>query len=193
MELIDDKNYGPMVRYSDAHLFLLLDILQSRGRMSRKELTEETGLGEGSIRGMLKVLKDWKWIEIKQTGVFITEFGRNSYEKFGLRYVDITNRDYAEGKYQQGIIVGGMAHKVTNGMAQRDLAIRNGASGAVIFVMRDGMILFPENWDVDKNDPKFAERIRATGMKDEDVLILVDSDDVDKLMVISAAVGLAMK
>ncbi len=107
MELIDDKNYGPMVRYSDAHLFLLLDILQSRGRISRKRLTEETGLGEGSIRGMLKVLKDWKWIEIRQTGVFITEFGRDSYEKFNMRYVDITNRNYAEGRYQQGIIVEG--------------------------------------------------------------------------------------
>ena len=60
MELINENNYGPMARYTDAHIFLVLDIIQRRGRISRKGLVEETGLGEGSIRGMLKVLREWK-------------------------------------------------------------------------------------------------------------------------------------
>ena len=193
MELINGNNYGPMTRYSDAHIFLVMDALERNKRMSRKGLVDETGLGEGSIRGMLKVLKDWKWVEIKQTGVFITEFGRQSFEKFKMRYTDVLNVNYAEGKYQQGIIIEGVAYKVTNGMEQRDLAVRNGATGAATFVIRDDRVIFPKNWDVDKNDPRFAEEIRAAGMKNEDVLILVDSNDANRLRVMAAAVGLAMR
>lgn len=193
MELMYDNSCGPVARYSDAHLFLVLDILQRRGHIGRKGLMEDTGLGEGSTRGMLKVRKDWKWVEIKQTGVFITEFGRQSFEKFKMRYTDVLNVNYAEGRYQQGIIIEGVAYKVTNGMEQRDLAVRNGATGAATFVMRDDRVIFPKNWDVDKNDPRFAEEIRAAGMKNEDVLILVDSNNANRLRVMAAAVGLAMR
>ena len=54
MELMYDNNCGPVARYSDAHLFLVLDILQRRGHIGRKGLMEDTGLGEGSTKGMLK-------------------------------------------------------------------------------------------------------------------------------------------
>ena len=184
MELINENSYGPMARYTDAHIFLALDIIQRKGRISRKGLVEETGLGEGSIRGMMKVLKEWKWVEIKQSGIHITAFGRESFDSFRLRYVDIYNEKYAVSRYQQGIIVEGVADKVTNGMAQRDLAIMNGANGAAIFV---------ESWDIDEKDPEFAKKIRATGMKDGDVLVIVDSEDPDEAKVVAAAVGLAMR
>lgn len=193
MELINENSYGPMARYTDAHIFLALDIIQRKGRISRKGLVEETGLGEGSIRGMMKVLKEWKWVEIKQSGIHITAFGRESFDSFRLRYVDIYNEKYAVSRYQQGIIVEGVADKVTNGMAQRDLAIMNGANGAAIFVMRGGRIIFPESWDIDEKDPEFAKKIRATGMKDGDVLVIVDSEDPDEAKVVAAAVGLAMR
>lgn len=193
MELINGNNYGPMTRYSDTHIFLVMDALERNKRMSRKGLVDETGLGEGSIRGMLKVLKDWKWIEVKQTGVCITEFGRKSFHGFGMRYVDIFNDKYAVGKYQQGIMVEGVADKVTNGMAQRDIAIRNGAEGAVIFVMRDGRIIFPKDWDIDEKDPRFAKKIRDTGMKEGDALVIVDSNDADVARAVAAAVGLVMR
>jgi len=193
MELINENNYGPMARYTDAHIFLVLDIIQRRGRISRKGLVEETGLGEGSIRGMLKVLKEWKWVEVKQNGIHITAFGKRSFDSFRLRYVDIYNEKYAVSRYQQGIIVEGVADSITNGMAQRDLAIKNGADGAAIFVMRGGRIIFPESWDIDERDPEFAKKIRATGIKDGDALVIVDTKDPDEAMAVAAAVGLAMR
>lgn len=193
MELINENSYGPMARYTDAHIFLVLDIIQRRGRISRKGLVEETGLGEGSIRGMLKVLKEWKWVDVKQSGIYITDFGKQSFDSFRLRYVDIYNEKYAVSRYQQGIIVEGVADKITNGMAQRDLAIKNGADGAAIFVMRDDRIIFPESWVIDDKDPAFAKKIRATGMRDGDALVIVDSTDPDKARVVAAAVGLALR
>lgn len=193
MKILNTANFGPSARYTDAHLFVIMDILDRNHRCSRKKLVEETDLGEGSIRGMLKVLKDWKWIEVIQSGVSLTETGKSNFKDFGIFFVDITNDVYGTGGYQQAILIKGAANDVTNGMAQRDLAIRNGADGASIFIIRNGKLLFPESWDVDINDPEFADRIRSTGMEEGDALMIVDSESEWHARLIAAAVGLAMR
>jgi len=193
LELIRGNVYGPVTRYSDSHIFVALDLMNGEGRVSRKALAERTGLGAGSVKGMLNVLKDWKWIEINQSGVALTEFGRRNFLGFGIRFVDIRDDTYAVGLYQQGAVVEGVASAVTNGMAQRDDAVRNGAIGASVFVMRDGRVVLPEIWDMDEKDPGFAGRVRAAGMKDGDALVLVGADSPEAARVAAAAVGLGMR
>ncbi len=193
MELIVDSRSGPASRYSDAYLFMVLDSLHRNGCMSRKALVDDIGLGEGSVRSMLNVLKSWRWIEVNRAGSTLTEFGKASFEGFGIRYVDFCDRKYVLGGCQQAVIVAGAASKVTNGMAQRDLAVMNGAIGASVFVMRDGKILFPTIWDMDEGDPEAAGRIRATGLKEGDALVVVGSDDPLRSKAAAAAVGLAMR
>jgi hypothetical protein len=192
MELIGG-DYGPMARYSDAHIFVALDLLQNCGRMSRKSLMKEMEIGEGSVRGMLKVLREWKFVEVSQTGITITDFGRENLGKFGIRLVDFSDERYAVSSCQQGVIVEGIAQKVTSGMAQRDIAIRCGADGASIFVMRDNRIIFPMSWSVDDNDPELAGRIRATGIREGEALVLVDAKWPSTARIVAAAAGLAMR
>jgi len=59
--------------------------------------------------------------------------------------------------------------------------------------MRGDRIILPESWVIDDEDPAFAEKIRATGMKDGDALVIVDSKDQSVAKVVAAAVGLAMR
>ena len=193
MELIREGIYGPVARYTDAHIFVVLDTINERKRVSRKTLAAVTGVGEGSIKGMLKVLKDWKWIEVSHGGVVLTEFGRKNYLDFGIRFVDLCNESYAVGTYQQGVIVSGAADKVTNGMAQRDDAVRNGAEGASVFIMREGKLILPVIWNMDEKDPEFARKVRETGMEDRDVLLLIGADSPETAKVVAAAVGLGMR
>ena len=182
-----------MARFTDAHIFAILDLINTRKAVSRVTMVEETGLGEGSVRSMLKVLTEWEWVTITRRGVQLTEFGRSSFLGFGLEYVQIYNRKYAVGVYQQGIIVRGGAKDVTNGMKQRDMAVRSGAEGASIFIVKEGKMIFPANWDLDEQDPKFASELRATGMAEGDALILVGADTELTAKVAAAAVGLAMR
>ena len=193
MELIREGIYGPVARYTDAHIFVVLDTINERKRVSRKTLAAVTGVGEGSIKGMLKVLKDWKWIEVSHGGVVLTEFGRKNYLDFGIRFVDLCNESYAVGTYQQGVIVSGAADKVTNGMAQRDDAVRNGAEGASVFIMREGKLILPVIWNMDERDPEFARKVREAGMEDGDVLLLIGADSPETAKVVAAAVGLGMR
>ena len=167
--------------------------MNRKGSASRATLVEETGLGEGSVRSLLKVLSEWEWIDIRTKGMVLTDFGKTSYLGSGLEFVEINNHKYAVGSSQQGIIVRGGAKNVTNGMKQRDLAVRNGAEGASIFVMRDGKMIFPEFWNIDEQDPKFAAELRATGMAEGDALVLVGADSEQEAKVAAAAVGLAMR
>ena len=184
---------GPVSRYSDAYIFLVLEILSRHGRMSRKALVESIGLGEGSVRSMLKVLKSWRWIDVNREGSCLTEFGRASFEGFGIKLTEFCDGKYVLGRCQQAVIVAGAADTVTNGMAQRDMAVMNGASGASVFVMRNGRVLFPTIWDLDEKDPEAAARIRAAGLGEGDALVVVGSDDALRSRVAAAAVGLAMR
>lgn len=193
MELIRKGIYGLEARYTDAHIFVVLDTINERKRVSRKTLAAETGLGEGSIKGMLKVLRDWKWIEVNYDGVTLTDFGRENYLDFGIKFVDIRNGSYAVGLYQQGAIVRGVADAVTNGMAQRDDAVRNGAEGASVFIMREGKLILPVIWNMDEKDPEFARKVREAGMEDGDVLLLIGADSPETAKVVAAAVGLGMR
>ena len=193
MKLINMANFGPVARYTDAHLFVAMDILSRNGCCSRRVLAEEMDLGEGSIRSMLKVMKEWGWIDVRRPGVSMSATGRANFEDFGIRFVDIGSPAYGAKGHQQAILVKGAADTVTSGMAQRDMAVSNGAYGASVFVMRGGRIFFPDSWDVDDNDPDFAATIRSAGMEDGDVLVIVYSDSRNRARVIAASVGLAMR
>lgn len=191
--MIKASDSGPVSRYSDAYIFLVLENLSRNGRMSRRALVESIGLGEGSVRSMLKVLKSWRWIDINREGSCLTEFGRASFEGFGIRMAEFSDGKYVLGNCQQAIIVEGGADVVTNGMAQRDTAVMNGAAGASVFVMRNGRVLFPTIWDLDEKDPEVAARIRAAGLEEGDALVAVGSDNIFISRVAAAAVGLAMR
>lgn len=150
-------------------------------------------MGEGTIKTMLKVLKEWEWVTITRKGVELTDFGRCSFLGFGLEFTQISNSKYAVGVHQQGIIVRGGAKDVTNGMKQRDMAVRNDAEGASVFIMSEGKMIFPANWNLDEQDPVFASELRATGMSEGDALVLVGADTEPVAKAAAAAVGLAMR
>ena len=156
-------------------------------------MVEETGLGEGTIKTMLKVLKEWEWVTITRKGVELTDFGRSSFLGFGLEFTQIYNSKLVGGGHQGGIIVRGGAKRWTNGMKQRDLAVKNDAEGASVFIMSEGKMIFPANWNLDEQDPVFASELRATGMSEGDALVLVGADTEHVAKAAAAAVGLAMR
>ena len=193
MKILNSRLIGPTAKYSDAYLFVMLYTLDRDGRSSRKGLMEATGLGEGSVRSMIRVLKEWKWVEVRQSGVFLTDIGRSNLKDFKIRFVGVKSITYGTGACQQGVVVEDMADNVTNGMKERDMAIRCGALEASVFIMRNGVIIFPDSWNVDEKDPEFALRLRAEGMKENDLLILVGSETEASARIIAASVALAMR
>lgn len=178
MKIINAPQYGPMFRFTDSNVYWALHLLSSGKRFGRKKLADSIGVGEGSMRRIIDTLREWEMISIKQTGITITRSGMGFLDELPMKVIDIDLGDSVVGKYQQGVLVRGVAHKIDNGMQQRDAGIRAGADGCTSIVIRDGTLMIPPDWDVDSNDPEIASKIRnEIGMTDKDVVIVGSSDN----------------
>ena len=178
MKIIDAPQYGPMFRFTDASVYWALHVLSDGKRMGRKRLSEEIGVGEGSMRRILNTLKEWDMILIKQTGITITRAGLDFLEKTPIRVLDIDAGNLVIGECTQAILVKGVAEKVGNGLKQRDAGIRAGSLGCTTLVVQDGKIFLPPDWSIDEHEPALSEAIRKLGIAaDGDVIIIGGADD----------------
>ncbi len=173
MKIIDEPQFGPMFRFNDANVYWSLHLLSDGRRMGRKRLADEVGVGEGSMRRIIDTLKEWDFINIKQTGITITKAGISFLEQLPLRPVNIFVEGSVAGACQQGVLVLGGADKVVNGMEQRDAGIKVGADGCTTIVIRDGVLMIPPDWNMDEKTPELAYKIRKEiGMTQSDALII---------------------
>ena len=173
MKISDEPQFGPMFRFNDANVYWSLHLLSDGRRMGRKRLADEVGVGEGSMRRIIDTLKEWDFINIKQTGITITKAGISFLEQLPLRPVNIFVEGSVAGACQQGVLVLGGADKVVNGMEQRDAGIKVGADGCTTIVIRDGVLMIPPDWNMDEKTPELAYKIRKEiGMTQSDALII---------------------
>ncbi len=141
--------------------------------MGRKKLSEMVGIGEGSMRRIIDTLREWEMIDIKQTGIKISREGIGFLSELPLKVLDINIGDLVVGDHQQALLVKGVAHKIENGMQQRDAGIRAGSEGCTTILYRDGKLLMPPDWDLDVNRPGLAGIIRSIeDMEEGDVIIV---------------------
>ena len=192
MKIVEEPQFGPMFRFNDANVYWSLHLLSDGRRIGRKRLAEEVGVGEGSMRRILDTLKEWEFIMIKQTGITITKAGMSFLEQIPIRPVDIKMEGSVIGDYQQGVLVLNCADKVLNGMEQRDVGIKVGATGCTTLIIRDGVLMVPPDWNVDKENPELAAKIRnEIRMTEKDALIIGGGDS--QTVATEAAVSAALE
>ena len=168
------------MKITDASVYWALYVLSDGKRMGRKRLSEEIGVGEGSMRRIIETLRERDMILIKQTGITITKTGLNYLKDLPITVVDIDLGDAVVGEYSRSIIVRNVSDKIQNGMQQRDAGIKAGASGCTTVVYRDGNLIIPPDWILDKERPEVAKSIREnTDMGEKDVLIVGSGDDIN--------------
>ncbi|MDO5852986.1 MAG: hypothetical protein Q4Q62_02780 [Thermoplasmata archaeon] len=191
MKIIDEPQFGPMFRFNDANVYWSLYVLSSGRRLGRKRLAEEVGVGEGSMRRIIETLKEWDFIDIRQTGITITKSGQAFLGQIPIRPVEIFIEGSVLGKFQQGVVVIGGADKVVNGMEQRDAGIKVGGEGCTTLVIRDGVLMIPPDWNLDEKMPEVAYAIRKdTGLTKDDALIVGGGDT--KSSAVEAAISAAL-
>jgi hypothetical protein len=192
MKIMEVPQYGPMFRFSDASIYWALYLLSDGKRVGRKKLAEAVGIGEGSMRRIVDTLKEWNFILVKQTGITITKAGTAFMKQIPVRIVDVQLGDSAVGEFSQGVVVLGVAGKIHNGMQQRDAGIKAGAHGCTTAVIRDGVLMIPPDWNIDKENPDLAYSIRKeTGLTQDDVLIVGSGET--KPLAVEAALSAAFE
>ena len=192
MKIIDAPQYGPRFRFTDASVYWSLHVLSDGKRMGRKRLADEAGVGEGSMRRILNTLKDNNFVDIKQTGITITKTGLAYLSELPIRVLDIDASKIVLGDFSQAVLVRGASKQIDNGLQQRDAGIRVGALGCTTIIMRDGELILPPDWSIDKNEPEVAEHIKeVSNMVDDDIVIIGSADN--KIFAINAALTAAFE
>ncbi len=134
-----------MPRFDAIHIQMALEQIAKRSRVSRKQLVEEIGVGEGSVRTILDQLKNQGLITSSRGGHALTEKGKRFLEK-SQEFAQVAVGDLTVGKANVATVVKGAASKVRRGIEQRDEAIKAGADGASVLIFKGGKLRFPDGF-----------------------------------------------
>lgn len=194
MKLINLSSTGQSCHYVDSWLYCLLYYLKEskdagNNSVSRDELISHMGNDEDDVKEMLTTLRNWGALKSNGSIVSLTESGSALINSLPVRIVDFPHTRYVIGNYQCGVVIRGISGKVTNGILQRNCAVKAGAKGASVFVRVSDNIFMPPEWKMEFFDPVLAEAMRIEGVCDEDVVIIAgaDSEAVARNAAVSAA------
>ncbi len=179
LENLVDKRAG----YSEANLVKALFLI-SKGAIGRPTLMKRLNLTEAPVKTMLKSLTKGRLIKSGIEGAFLTDRGRGLTKKILRRIpklpIEIKTKTYADyglykkmykHRYDFAILVKGIAHKIRDGVEQRDNAVKSGAIGATTLIQKKQAIMFPLNRY--KIDSAFSNYLRKNfDVRDSDAVII---------------------
>ncbi len=169
---------GPLPRFAEVHVHRALELIAKHGKIGRKELTRELGVGEGSVRTILNQLKKQGLITSSRGGHALTAKGKRLLGK-PLEFMQVDAGNLTVGDIDIATIVRGAAKKVKRGIEQRDEAIKAGAQGATVLVFKRGKLQFPDGFA--RVEKGLAESLIETFTPREgDVIIIGTARDLAK-------------
>jgi predicted transcriptional regulator len=131
--------------FSEAHVIKAVEIM-GRETLGRIRLSKELGLGEGTTRTLLKHLKNEGVIEVSRHGIVLSERGKQLFSDLRSKMsegAEIPPSSLTVGPCNVAVLVRDMAHKVKQGLEQRDTAIKAGALGATTLIFSSNEITVP--------------------------------------------------
>ncbi|MCW4034102.1 MAG: hypothetical protein NWF03_01920 [Candidatus Bathyarchaeota archaeon] len=137
---------GPAPSFNEAHVVKALEIIGEYGVVGRIILSEKLELGIGTTRTILKHLKREQLIVSSRNGFAFSDQGKQLFARFRTKIsagIQVANSMLTVGPVVVAVLVKGGAQKVGRGVAQRNTAIRAGASGATTLIFCDNKIVMP--------------------------------------------------
>jgi hypothetical protein len=198
LRLMEKRERGPSPGFSSAHALLAFITIGAAGTIGRQALAERTGLGEGSVRTVLKKFRQGRYVVSDALGCHLTGSGKVLYESISqelTKLLPLQSSMFAVGNYQVAILVRSGADAVGSGIDQRDSAVRVGAKGATTYVVRLGKFAVPGgSSDCEKDFPGELWSTLRDSLRPEngDAVILCGAQDetTAKLGALSAALTL---
>jgi predicted transcriptional regulator len=169
---------GKAPHFIEAHIVKALMII-SRKPIGRVSLSKALGLGEGSIRTLVKHLEKADLIETSREGIVLTRSGQKLVSNMKSRVseiIDIPRSALTVGAFNVAVLVRGVADSVRAGLEQRDAAIKVGAQGATTLIFSNGRLSMPlTSEDVFRELPKIRELIISRLTPKEDDIVVIGS------------------
>ncbi|MDH5806236.1 MAG: DUF4443 domain-containing protein [Candidatus Methanomethylicaceae archaeon] len=188
---------GPSPAFSLVHLIKTLLILESES-MGRQSLSRALNLGEGSVRTIIKRLSEKGLISIDPVGgCYLTELGLDFVKK--IREIIIAEKEI--DLKPLGISSSAWAIHVRptteiNITKLRDIAVKNGADGMLIFSYKDLKISLPLVYDdISKDYPEISSLLsKSFELKNGDLIFVGFAENIKlaELGTFAAAISLLL-
>lgn len=176
--------YAPsrILTFGLVHIFKCMQLMENNNRISRAVLIQELGLGEGSVKTLVKHLKMNNLIENSNAGMWLTNKGKYIYSKLHSvipSEMYLPKCSIAVGKFNYVVLVKDHARSIRTGIEQRDAAIKIGAVGATTLVFENSKFLMPDrNQDSLRKDLKiYAALTEKLKPENNDVVIIGSAED----------------
>lgn len=153
--------------FEKVHVLLALFIFdENRDGIGRYRLQKELLIGEGTAKSLIKKLnKNIKFINVnderKRKGHFLTEEGLGYLNKI-KKVIPIIKEGKSsmlkdiiietERLYTYFCLIKNAVHKISNGISQRDAAIKISGSGATCLVFNGEYLIFPSKSHLERID-----------------------------------------
>jgi len=190
--------YAPsrVLSFDMVHVFKTLQLIQENGHVSRENLCKDLGLGEGTIKTLVRHLKMQNLIESTNAGTTMTKKGNSFFSELLSSIpseISLSKCAITLGKFNYAVLVKQMSSMIKDGIAQRDAAIRMGASGATTLLFKDNKFLIPQTYfDSLKDEHQLSEQmIKNLHPQDGDVII-IGSDNYSRMKAEFAAKSAAL-
>ena len=190
--------YAPsrVLSFDMVHVFKTLQLIQENGHVSREKLCKDLGLGEGTIKTLVRHLKMQNLIESTNAGTTMTKKGNSFFSELLSSIpseISLSKCAITLGKFNYAVLVKQMSSMIKDGIAQRDAAIRMGASGATTLLFKDNKFLIPQTYfDSLKDEHQLSEQmIKNLHPQDGDVII-IGSDNYSRMKAEFAAKSAAL-
>jgi predicted transcriptional regulator len=179
------SRYAPsrMLSFELVHIFKVFQLLDKNGHISRTLLCQELGLGEGSVRTLLKHLKMQGLVSSTNGGTRLTEKGKALSSELLQSIPSESNMSIcsiALGKFNYVVLLRNYAFAIKSGIEQRDAAIKIGALGATTLLYKDHKFIMPgshNNKDSLHNEPHIANLLINKLMPEDSDVIIIGSDN----------------
>jgi len=171
--------------YSEAHVLKVLQLIASSKGIGRQRLSKEIGVGEGTVRTMIRRLKREGLVDSSRRGLTLTNSGTEALADL-LRFMketELTNMEVTVGSHDYAVLVRQAANHIKNGVEQRDVALLSGAIGATTLVY-DGERLYMPGIGLELETSTSESLIEWLKPSKGDVIIIGSSDTI-----ISAEIG----
>ncbi len=171
------RRQGPPTQFHSWHvLSAFLFFSNTKTPLGRYQLSENLGLGGGSIRSLIKYLKRHNLIQpIGRRGHLLSKKGLQASRKLQSVLVNMTEvpaTPFTIDKYNYACHLRNKAAAISEGVIQRDAAIQAGATGATTLIQTKDpdIIMMPTDHKVSSHEA--TALLESFSLQPNDVLII---------------------
>jgi predicted transcriptional regulator len=163
-----------------------------RNPVGRKAISDALELGEGSVRTLLRKLSNLGLIESSQRGHVLSQAGEKLLKKLQESFSEAVEVGTVEGMPAMALLVREPGE--FRSIELRDEAIRFFARGAMILLVKNGEVVFPEDGrPLRATMPELVEKLEKLPLEEGALVIITWAESPSKALKSAYHVALFLK